>query len=49
MEGKMLDFLLFQILRRVRLEWHAIIAHPSLTMSTHFLISVPWYLAILLV
>ena len=49
MEGKMLDFLLFQILWRVGFEWHAIITHPSLTMSTHFFISVPWYLTILLV
>ena len=49
MKGKMLDFLFFQILRRVGLEWHAVIAHPFLTVSAHLLIPAPWYLAILLV
>lgn len=45
----MLDFLLFEVLWRVRLEWHAVVAHSFLAMSAHFLVSAPLYLAILLV
>ena len=49
MEGKMLDFPLFQVLWCIRFEWHAVIAHPFLTVSTHFLVSAPLYLPIFLV
>ncbi len=49
MEGKMLDFPLFQVLWRIRLKWHAVIAHPSLPVSAHLFVSAPLYLAILLV
>lgn len=34
----MLDFLLFHVVRIVRLEWHAVITHASGTVSAHLVV-----------
>lgn len=49
MERQMLYLFLLKILRRVRFKWHAVVAHAFLAVSTHFFISPPRDLAILLI
>ena len=46
---QMLNFLLFEILRCVRFEWHTVVTHAFLAMPTHLFVSPSLYLAILLV